>query len=89
MLIPKISKWNAALTLPVAFVVILAQWLNYFLVVMPEVTNPGELFFPWLELGGFVGFLGLFLFSVTLFTKKVPLLNISDPLLVKSLCHKH
>jgi len=89
MLIPKISKWNAALTLPVAFVVILAQWLNYFLVVMPEVINPGELFFPWLELGGFVGFLGLFLFSVTLFTKKVPLLNISDPLLAKSLCHKH
>ena len=56
---------------------------------MPEVINPGEVFFPWLEFGGFIGFLGLFLFSVTLFTKKVPLLNISDPLLVKSLCHKH
>lgn len=88
-LIPKLSKWTFFVTIPVAFVVILSQWINYLLIVIPEVTNPDEWVFPWLELGGFIGFLGLFLFSLTIFSKKIPLLNISDPLLEKSLNHKH
>lgn len=89
MLIPKLSKWTLWLTIPISLVVIISQWINYFLVVIPEVTNPEQWSFPWLELGSFFGFFGLFIFSLTLFTKKIPLLNIADPLLVKALDNKH
>ena len=88
-LIPKVSKWTYSITVPVALVVIVAQWINYLLIVMPEVSAPKNWFFPWVELGGFIGFLGLFLFSLSLFTNKIPLLNISDPLLEESLNNKH
>ncbi|MCB9229476.1 MAG: hypothetical protein H6618_07685 [Deltaproteobacteria bacterium] len=84
-LIPKVSKWQASLTIPICGVVLLAQWLVYMLVVMPEVVPASEWSFPWIELGIFCGCLGAFLLSVFRFAEKVPMLSLADPLLGESL----
>ena len=88
-LIPKASKITFAIAVPVSLIVLLAQWLNYYLIVMPEVITPKTLDFPWLELGGFVGFLGLFLFNFLAFAKKNPMVSLSDPLLIDSFSQSH
>ncbi|NRA44962.1 MAG: hypothetical protein HRU09_08420 [Oligoflexales bacterium] len=89
-MIPRVSKWAGSITIPVAVVILLAQWINYLLVVIPEVQPAGKSWvFPWIELGVFFGFLGLFLFSIFQFGKKVPMLSIADPLLEKALHEEH
>ena len=89
-MIPRVSKWAGAITIPVALVILLAQWLNYLLVVIPEVQPAGKSWiFPWIEVGVFFGFLGLFLFSIFQFGKKVPMLSIADPLLESALHDEH
>ena len=89
MLIPRASKLTFAVAFPVSLVVILAQWINYLLVVMPEVTNPETWNLPWLEVGGFIGFLGLFTFNFSTFAKKNPMVSLSDPLLLESFKQSH
>ena len=89
MLIPKVSKWNKFITIPIALVVIFSQWLSYFLVVMPELVSTTNLYFPWIELGLFVGFAGMFFTSILKFGSKVPMVGIADPLLVAALNKSH
>lgn len=84
-LIPKVSKWMGAITLPVCVIVLISQWLNYLLVVIPEVVDGKNWYLPWIEVGLFFGFLGLFLFSIFRFGTKIPMLAIADPLLRSSL----
>lgn len=88
-LIPKVSKWAAPLTIPICSVVLVAQWLVYMIVVIPEVTDAASWSFPWIELGLFCGFLGLFLLSIFRFAEKIPMLSIADPLLLESLNDHH
>ena len=56
VLIPKASKWTPAITIPIAVLVIGSQWIAYMMVVIPEVTNPSDWTFPWIELGQFLAF---------------------------------
>lgn len=79
VLIPKASKWTPWVTIPISCVVLVSQWLVALLVVMPEVVK--ELSFPWIELGMMLGFLGFFMGSFFAFAEKVPLLNLTDPIL--------
>jgi hypothetical protein len=87
-LIPKASKWTAAFTVPIASVILFAQWLTYLLVVQPELTN-GENWIPWVEVGLFLGMLGLFAMAVFRFGKKHPMIAVADPLLPESLVAGH
>ncbi len=88
-LIPKANKWNPRTAIPISLTVLLAHWLNYMLVVIPEVTKATDWQFPWIEIGIFFGFLGLFLLSFMGFAKRVPLLSLGDPLLHQALKEAH
>lgn len=88
-LIPKASKWAAPITIPVSLVVLTSQWLNYMLVVIPEVTDGKTWTFPWIEIGLFFGMFGLFFFSIFKFGKKIPMIGIADPLLPAALHEDH
>lgn len=78
-LVPKASKWTAKRTIPIATLILSAQWLAYLLVVMPQIGVNISL--PWVEVGLLCGFLGLFLATFFNFVRKVPALPIADPLL--------
>jgi hypothetical protein len=89
-LLPKSSKWTPAMTLPICGSILVAQWLTYLLVVMPEVVAADQWSFPTVELGIFFGVLGLFLVAFLQFAKRHPLVAIADPLLEKALSsHGH
>lgn len=89
MLIFKSSKWTSWLTVPIAIIVIISQWLSYFLIVTPEVAAVKIWDFPWIELGIFIGFAGFFVAVICHFGKKVPMVSIADPLLLPSLNQGH
>ena len=84
-LIPRASKWNPWVFLPLSVMILLSQWMNYLLVVIPEVASPSNWSLPWLEIGILLGFLGLFLISFFRFAGSVPMINIADPLFQNSM----
>jgi hypothetical protein len=88
-LIPKASKWTAGFTIPIASIILFAQWLVALVIVIPETTAAESWRFPWIEGGIFLGFLGLFLSCVFWFGKRYPMLSIGDPLLAESLSDHH
>src|SRR5690606_27560336 len=87
-LIPKASKWTATFTIPIASVILFAQWLTYLLVVQPELTN-GENWIPWVEVGVFLGMLGLFMMTYFWFGRRYPMIAVADPLLPEALAEGH
>lgn len=88
-LIPKPSKWTAGITIPLAVLILFAQWMTLIIVVQPEVVDAAAWRMPWLEAGTFLGFLGLFLLSIFRFGKKNPMVAVGDPLLVDALAEAH
>jgi hypothetical protein len=88
-LLPKAAKWTAGWTLVICSSILSAQWLVALLVVIPEVATPDSWSLPWIELGTFLGFLGLFLTSVFWFGKRFPMVSIGDPLLEEALSGDH
>lgn len=89
VLIPKASKWVKSVAVPVAGLIIFAQWLSYFMIVMPEVHKVDAAFLPWIEVGVSIGFFGLFSLSFHRFAERVPMLAIGDPLLYEALDSHH
>lgn len=88
-LIPKVSKWTSSVTIPLAALILISQWLTYLLVVMPELVEGSTWKFPTIELGLFFGFAGIFLGSVVSFGRRFPMLSIADPLLADALSGGH
>jgi hypothetical protein len=88
-LLPKASKWTAGLSLPICFSILFAQWLTSLLVVIPQTVADNAWSLPWIEVGTFLGFLGLFLSSVTWFGRRNPMLAVADPLLADALGDGH
>jgi hypothetical protein len=88
-LIPKAAKWTAAWTVPVASIILFAQWLVALLIVIPETVSGDSWTVPWIEIGAFLGFLGLFLSCVFWFGKRFPMLSLGDPLLAEALADQH
>ncbi len=84
-LIFKVSKWTAAITIPICVSILAAQWVAILLVVMPEVVDAAKWHFPVVELGTFFLFLGLFLASIMWFGKRYPMVPVADPLLIEAL----
>ncbi len=82
-LLPKNSKWTAHMAIPIAAIILFAQWLIAMLVVQPEVAD-GANFVPWVEVGIFMGMLGLFAGCFFWFSKRFPMVGIADPLLLKT-----
>lgn len=88
-LIPKAAKWTSAFAIPIAGMILFSQWLVYLLVVIPEVVDAAKWNFPWVEVGVFLGVLGLFLTSVFAFGKRFPMVGVADPLLIDALSEHH
>ena len=84
-LLPKISKWTSGLAIPICASILLAQWIVNLLIVMPQVTDGSTWTVPWIEVGIFLGILGLFIGSIFRFGRKFPMVSIADPLLHESL----
>ena len=72
----------------VAAGILFAQWCTYLLVVQPEVVK-SQMTLPWIEVGVFLGVLGLFLLSVFTFGKRNPMVAIGDPLLKEAMQGHH
>jgi hypothetical protein len=85
----KAAKWTAAVTIPMCLIILLAQWGTYLVLVMPEVVDASSWKLPLIELGTFVGFLGIFLATYFCFAKRFPMVGLADPLLAKSLQDHH
>ena len=88
-LLPKASKWTAGLAIPIASSILIAQWIVALLVVIPETADAHHWGVPWIELGIFLGFLGLFLLAIFQFGKKYPMVAVGDPLLHEALADAH
>lgn len=88
-LIPARAKWTKSWTLPIAGIILLAQWITNLILVMPEVIKVEKMAIPYVELGGFFMVLGLFLTTFLTFAKKNPMLPVGDPLLHQALAGGH
>lgn len=90
-LIFKSAKWTAYVTIPIASLILLGQWLTYLIIVMPEVVNPENFMnpLPFVEIGLFLGMFGLFLGTFIWFAKRFPMLPIADPLLAEAVHGEH
>lgn len=90
-LIFKASKWTSYITIPIASIILLAQWCTYLILVQPEVVST-ETFLqplPFVEVGLFLGMLGLFVGTFLWFAKRYPMLPVADPLLAEALHGDH
>jgi hypothetical protein len=88
VMIFKASKWTKQIAVPMASIILVAQWGVYLLIVMPD-TVKGPWTLPWVELGAGCFVLGAFLTSFVTFAKKNPMLPLADPLLQDSLGGGH
>lgn len=87
VLIPKASKWTAKITIPVASMILAAQWLTYIVIVTPNVVKGEEWMGPTIELGVFLGIIGAFLMTFMHFAQRNPMISLADPLLPAAFEH--
>ena len=80
------AKRNKSFLMVVGFIIFFTHWVDAFMLVMPG-TVGAHASIGWMEIGMFLGFLGLFLFVVLGALAKAPLLVKSHPYLEESLHH--
>lgn len=85
-LLPRGLKRNEGYLKKMAYFMLFAQWMDVYFLVMPVFFPEGPVF-GWIEIGTFLGFLGLFGLSVTHFLGKVPAIPVKDPRLAQCLAH--
>ncbi len=88
-LIPKAAKWTSGWTLPVAGLILFAQWITNFTLVMPELIKPEVANLPYVEIAGFFLIFGLFILNFLRFAGRHPMLPVADPLLQEALHGGH
>jgi hypothetical protein len=85
LLLNKIAKNKNALLFTVSLLFI-GQWIDLYLQIMPGSTNVNS--FGYIEIGSYLGFLGIFAFTVTRSLSKASLIPQNHPYLKESLAHK-
>lgn len=85
-LLPREFKRSESYLSRMAIFMLFAQWLDVYYMVMPPFFPQGPVF-GWIEIGTFLGFLGLFGISVGRFLEKVPAIPLKDPRLEPCLEH--
>jgi hypothetical protein len=88
-LLPKVSKWTAGIAVPLASLILFAQWLAYVLVVQPQVVQAEAWRGPLMEFGVFLGVLGVFMLTYVRFAGRTPMVAVADPLLGECLAESH
>lgn len=69
-----------------AWLMMFAQWLDVYLMVMPVFHSNGPVF-GWIEISGIIAFTGVFGLSISRFLEKVPAIPYKDPRLARCLAH--
>jgi hypothetical protein len=87
LLLPKWAKRNHAQLVMVAIIILIMQFVDIYWLVYPNLDN-NQVLFGWQEVGIFIGFLGLFIMSVTRFLSKNNLVPIKDPRIQESIHHE-
>ena len=85
-LLPRWAKRTPSHLMAVCLLILLMQYVDIFWMVYPNYSSQ-SVFFSWQEVGPFLGFLGLFLFLVTRFLSKHPLIPLKDPRIHESMDH--
>lgn len=85
-LLPRGAKRNESYLAKMAVWMLAAQWLDIYYLVMPPFFKDGPVF-GWIEVGTFLGFLGLFGITVGRFLEKVPAIPLKDPRMAQCLGH--
>ena len=85
-LLPRGAKRNPQWLVMVSVLLLIMQYVDNYWLVYPNFFE-GHLVFGFMEVGIFLGFLGLFLFAVTRFLSKYPLVPVKDPRMSESLHH--
>jgi hypothetical protein len=70
-----------------AVFMLVAQWVDLMWIIQPEFFKGPK--FGWIEIGIFLGFLGLFGTAVSRFMGRTSIVPIGDPRLVESVTHHH
>ncbi|MGE4233429.1 MAG: molybdopterin oxidoreductase [Bacteriovoracia bacterium] len=86
LLIRRGAKRNENWLKKMAILMLIAQWMDIYYLVMPVFFKAGPVF-GWIEIGVFLGFLGLFGLSVGSFLSKVPAVPLKDPRMSQCLHH--
>ncbi len=85
-LLPRSLKRNENHVIAVSILVLVMQYVDIYWMVYPN-FNDGLIKFGVLEIGLFLGFLGLFLLAVTAFFKKYSVVALKDPRLHEAINH--
>jgi hypothetical protein len=83
ILMSRDTKRNVIYLLPVAFIILIGHWLDVYMMVTPG-TLGDHYHIGFTEIGMFLGFLGLFLFTVLNTLSKAPLVVKNHPYLEES-----
>lgn len=85
-LLPRWAKRNYAHLAAVSILILAMQYVDLMWLSYPTL-DPDEVKFSLTEIGTFVGFLGVFMFTVTKFLSKNSLVPVKDPRIEESLHH--
>jgi len=82
---PKKPARRFKVVVPVVILLIIGQWIDLYLQIMPGVTHTNN--FGFIEIGTFLGFAGLFSLVVSKTLSAASLVPKNHPYLVESLDH--
>ncbi len=83
VLIARDAKRNPSFILPVAFLIFIGHFADVYMLIIPGTMHDHN-HFGWMEVGMFLGFLGLFMFSTFRALSKAPLVAKNHPYLQES-----
>lgn len=93
VLIVKQVKWTKFIVVPLAIVVLLAQWMAYVLIVVPDLNPNPELAHywtsSWIDFGMLALMAGIFFASYFEFGSRIPMIAVADELLPNALNGHH
>lgn len=85
VLLPKKTNSNKTIISFICIILIIGQWVDLYLQIMPGVTGVSSIGF--IEIGTFTGFSGLFIFIVYRALSRIPLIPKNHPYLEESIYH--
>ncbi len=86
-LLPKWAKRNISHLSAVCILLLVMQFVDLFWLVYPNIKKNHEFMFGFQEVGVFLGFLGLFMYSVAKFLSSHPVVPYRDPRIHESMDH--
>ena len=86
LLLPRMAKRTPSYLVKVAYLVLFGAWLDVYWMVMPN-FSPERFGFSFYDIGLFLGFSGILLFTVRRFLSQHQTIPVKDPLLHETLHH--